>query len=317
MTSLELGNHRPLFSVVIPVWKRVELARRAVRSVLSQTFSDFEILIVDDASPHSVADAIGLRPDDRIRHIRRSVNGGGSAARNTGIDAARGHHIALLDSDDEWLPHKLAREAEWIAGWRGDGRWMLFSRFWVRTVTGTALSREIRWDPQCDVGEFLFADRGPMQTSSLVLPAAFARGVRFDERLRRLQDWDFVLRVARAKARIEHIPDATAIYDAPERADRISAHLDPDFLLEWISERRDNLSERAYAGFLANKLAPELVQVGRRMDALPMVLQGLQSGAMRPRHALVEFLRIGTPTRVFTRLTSIRRRIRDLNAQAR
>lgn len=317
MTTSRPNNDRPVFSVVIPAWKRVDLTRRAVRSVLAQTFGDFEVIIVDDASPQPVAEVIDLPLDHRIRHIRRQVNGGGSAARNTGIDAARGRYIALLDSDDEWLPGKLALEWEWIANRGADRNWMLFSRFWVRSVTGTVLSRKIRWDPSCDIGEFLFAERGPMQTSSLLLPTAFARSVRFDDRLRRLQDWDFVLRVAEAKGRIEHLPVATAVYDAPETADRISTQLDPDFLKEWIFERRHRLSERAYRGFMANKVAPELVQTGRRREAIPLLWQGIMAGAVRSRYAAVELLRIGTPSSVFASLTALRRGIRDFNGRGR
>jgi glycosyltransferase involved in cell wall biosynthesis len=306
-----MSSTAPAFSVVIPAWRRAELTRRAVLSVLQQTFTDFEVIVVDDASPQPIAPDLNLPPDPRLRLLRREQNGGGSAARNTGFDAARAAVVCLLDSDDLWLPGKLQAEHEWIhAAERGD-HWMLFSRFWVDTVNGRTLAREARWTPDMELAAFLFADRGPMQTSSLTLPTRLAQEIRFDERLPRLQDWDFVLRVAAAGARIEYLPVETAVYDAPDSDERISSKLDPDFLCRWIEARKGWMSPRAYWGFMANKVAPELIQTGRRGQAIPLLIQGVHHGVLAPRFAAIELLRLGVPTSVFTRLLQLRRRLRE------
>ncbi len=97
----------PRVTVVIPTYNRASLLPRAIRSVLAQTFSDFELLIVDDASSDNTEEVVAGFAGPQISHIRRQRNRGLAAARNTGIAAARGEFIAFLDDDDEWLPRKL------------------------------------------------------------------------------------------------------------------------------------------------------------------------------------------------------------------
>jgi len=97
-----------LFSVVITTYKRPVLLAEAVESVLAQTLTDFECIVVDDASPEPPT----LPDDPRVRLVVREVNGGEAAARNTGIDAALGTYVAFLDDDDLWLPTRLADAAE-------------------------------------------------------------------------------------------------------------------------------------------------------------------------------------------------------------
>ena len=102
----------PEVSVIIPTYNRANLLGRAVHSVLSQTFADFELIIVDDASEDNTAQLVdGLR-DKRIRYIRHEVNKGEVGARNTGVTNSRGEYIAFLDDDDEWLPEKLKLEMD-------------------------------------------------------------------------------------------------------------------------------------------------------------------------------------------------------------
>lgn len=93
----------PLFSVVIPTHGRAELLNEAIQSVLRQTVSDFECVVVDDGSPQ----APSVPDDPRIRVVRREATGGPAAARNTGLGAARGRYVTFLDDDDLWLPHRL------------------------------------------------------------------------------------------------------------------------------------------------------------------------------------------------------------------
>ena len=90
-----------LLSIIIPTYNRPELLLRAVNSALAQTIENFEVIVVDDCS----STPIDLPEDPRLRIIRLSKNQGGSAARNIGTKAAKGHWINFLDDDDELLPH--------------------------------------------------------------------------------------------------------------------------------------------------------------------------------------------------------------------
>ena len=99
-------------SVIIPTYNRAWIVRDAIDSVLGQTYADFELIVVDDGSTDrtpQILDAYG----DRLRVIRQA-NQGVSAARNRGIGESSGPLIALLDSDDIWLPKKLAVQVDFF-----------------------------------------------------------------------------------------------------------------------------------------------------------------------------------------------------------
>lgn len=102
----------PTVSVIIPTHNRANLIGKAIDSVLDQTCQDFEIIVIDDGSTDNTAEIVKGFDDFKIHYISHELNRGTSAARNTGIKASRGEYIALLDSDDEWLPEKLDRQVE-------------------------------------------------------------------------------------------------------------------------------------------------------------------------------------------------------------
>jgi Glycosyl transferase family 2 len=97
----------PKVSVVIPTYNRADKVRKSVESVLAQSFTDLEVIVVDDGSSDETAPTLQYAFGDRIRYYFQS-NQGVSAARNKGIEEARGEWIAFLDSDDLWEKEKLA-----------------------------------------------------------------------------------------------------------------------------------------------------------------------------------------------------------------
>jgi glycosyltransferase involved in cell wall biosynthesis len=103
----------PQFAVIIPTLQRRELLKRAVDSVLAQTFGDFELIVVDNGSTDGTDEAMAAY-GDRIRYVRHLVRGV-SGARNTGLRIARAPLVAFLDSDNHWLPDHLATLAEAFA----------------------------------------------------------------------------------------------------------------------------------------------------------------------------------------------------------
>ncbi len=96
-------------SIVLPVFNREKMIATAIHSVLEQTYSDFELLVVNDGSTDSTAQIVEQFEDKRIRLIRLKENRGVAFARNRAFDAAKGQWIAFLDSDDAWLPQRLER----------------------------------------------------------------------------------------------------------------------------------------------------------------------------------------------------------------
>jgi glycosyltransferase involved in cell wall biosynthesis len=99
-------------SVIIPAWRAADTIGAAVRSALDQTMPPLEVLAIDDGSPDDIAGALSGFPP-QVRVIRQQ-NAGASAARNRGLEEARGTWIAFLDADDIWLPHRLAAQFEAI-----------------------------------------------------------------------------------------------------------------------------------------------------------------------------------------------------------
>ena len=100
----------PAVSVVLPTYNRAALLGRAIGSVLGQSYTDFELLVIDDGSTDETSDVVAGFSDRRIRYISLAHNTGAGAARNVGIRLARGKFLAFQDSDDEWLPSKLAKQ---------------------------------------------------------------------------------------------------------------------------------------------------------------------------------------------------------------
>ncbi|MCY3864790.1 MAG: glycosyltransferase family 2 protein, partial [Chloroflexi bacterium] len=106
----------PLVSVVMPVYNREIFVAEAIESILEQTFSDFEFVIVDDGSQDRSPEIIRQyeRRDDRIRFLAFKQNKGKAAAKNFGIEAAQGQYIAGMDSDDVSLPQRLEKQVEFL-----------------------------------------------------------------------------------------------------------------------------------------------------------------------------------------------------------
>lgn len=122
MESADFKN--PMFSVVIPLYNKVNEVSKTLQSVFNQTYTGFEIVIVDDGSTDGSIDIINKIIEDstfqssQLKLIRQS-NAGVSAARNRGISESRGKYIALLDADDEWKPEYLTTQAALIRKYPG------------------------------------------------------------------------------------------------------------------------------------------------------------------------------------------------------
>lgn len=100
----------PFFSVVIPVYNKGPHIQRSISSVLNQTYQNFELILINDASTDNSLEEIHKLTDERIRLFQRTEPGpGGYAARNLGIEKANGEWVAFLDADDEWHPHHLEK----------------------------------------------------------------------------------------------------------------------------------------------------------------------------------------------------------------
>jgi len=103
-----------LVTVIIPTYNRAHLIRDAIDSVLNQTYIEFELLIIDDHSTDDTKEVVEAYKDKRIKYLINSRTKGAQGARNTGLYAAKGEWVAMLDSDDVWLPKKLEMQIDFI-----------------------------------------------------------------------------------------------------------------------------------------------------------------------------------------------------------
>lgn len=99
-----------MISIIVPAYNSSKHISKTIESVLTQTFSDWEMLIVDDCSTDNTVEIVSAFADERIKLIRNDINTGAAGARNKAIRIAKGPYIAFLDSDDMWLPEKLEKQ---------------------------------------------------------------------------------------------------------------------------------------------------------------------------------------------------------------
>lgn len=101
---------RPRVSIIMPAYNAKAYIGQAIESAIAQTFPDWELIVVDDCSTDDTAACVRSYSDSRVRYFKNERNSGVAYTRNCGIEAARGEYIAFLDSDDVWLPCKLAAQ---------------------------------------------------------------------------------------------------------------------------------------------------------------------------------------------------------------
>ena len=186
----------PLVSVVMPTRNRAALVERALASVVKQTFAQWELLVVDDASTDATAVAVSRHCDDSRIHLHALTEQvGGAAARNRGIEAARGEWIAFLDDDDEWLPQKLERQLDVVLRSQS-GAGLVYCSAWFVKPDGSEHVLQSNAAPAGATRRALL-HRNFISTPTVMVRADIVRQVGgFDETLPRLQDWDLWIRLA-------------------------------------------------------------------------------------------------------------------------
>ena len=191
---------RPYVSIVIPAFNRSNVLCKPVESVLKQTFTNWELLVVDDGSRDDTEALMRkfMLSDIRIKFIKRPENRpkGANSCRNIGIENAKGKYVAFLDSDDEWNCEKLSEDVSFIeqhsetkaihSGIQIDDG--------IKRYNGPA--RDVKENES--YVDYIFSDDVLAQTSTFVVRREEALLVRFDESLQRHQDMDFFIRFGKS-----------------------------------------------------------------------------------------------------------------------
>jgi glycosyltransferase involved in cell wall biosynthesis len=315
----------PKVTVLIPTFNRAHYLPEAIQSIFAQTFTDYELIVVDDGSTDdTVAILAGFR-DPRLRVLRQE-NRGISAAMNAGLRAARGEYITRLDSDDVWLADLLACETAVLDAHPDVG--VVYAKAQAMTKDGASREHHIGLPLRYPHDALLSLAWGD-STCNIALLArqvCFATAGVYDETLYTHEDWDMWLRVAR-RHRFIFLDRTLARFREHEH--RITSPSSPMFVEHVESRVRviDKLYSRtalpaqlhAFKSIIYRNVYTEiglsLFNTGHRVRALRMFKHAMTSGC-NPIGALARILWFAIVVRSLTRF-GVGRAILRLQAQLR
>lgn len=220
MTDQKPGGPAPLVSVVVPCYNQARFLKQTVESVLAQTLTDWECLLINDGSTDDTPEVAQrlAAADSRIRYVEQA-NRGLSGARNRGLDESRGRYIQLLDSDDLLLPRKLEIQVAALAQTNEPA--IAYCDYSNCDADGRPLDApHLYKPPEMDHNDPL-ADMALRWESEMSVPpmcwlfdARFfgEMGIRFNENQRKHEDWDCWMRILATGPRLFYVPEKLAVY---------------------------------------------------------------------------------------------------------
>lgn len=300
----------PEVSVVLPVFNRARTLERAVKSVLDQTFEDFELIVVDDASSDQSAEvARGIR-DRRIVVNVSSRNVGPARARNRGIAVSRGRFIAFLDSDDAWTPAHLELamdifKEDAVAS-------VTYGKMQVRSGDSSFVT------PPSGLGSHGSAVlRSLCRGNTIGLPAIIVRrdvligAGGFNAQLRTLEDWDLLLRLAATGHDFRYIDkvvlNADESQDGVNRISEATLHATMGIRESVMERLPDGVSRRRLEGQLRYLEGLAYVEIGEHALARRSFFGSLMADPQSPKGWLSSLLFTTSPTRFQERLLRAKR----------
>lgn len=221
-----------LVSIVVPVYNRAHLIGRTVGCLTAQSYPNIEIVLVDDCSSDDIAGAVAALNDDRVRLIIQPKNGGASAARNAGIQAAKGDLIAFHDSDDLCIFDKIERQMR-LFETLGDDYIGVYAAVVSHADVGEAEYSQMHVEmlPRADVSPLSGDMYGPtvrgnvMNLPTMLLKKSALEAVGGqDVRLRNNNDWDLALRLTKI-GKFKFLPEPHYLVASPMSKASSSGHI--------------------------------------------------------------------------------------------
>ena len=193
-------------SVIIPTYNRADKIKKSVQSVLDQTYGEFDLIIIDDASSDDTESVVKSIQDSRIRYKKLKANLGAAGARNEGVKQTDSKYIAFHDSDDLWMPDKLEKQLRYMENNPDVG--MVYGKLKVISPERTYEfpNETIDGDLEGNLYSWLLK-RNTIDTPSMFIrKKCFVETGGFDSSLRCLEDWEFAIRFSR-KFKIGYIDE--------------------------------------------------------------------------------------------------------------
>jgi glycosyltransferase involved in cell wall biosynthesis len=231
-------------SVVIPAYNSRDTIQQAVATARAQTLRPMQIVVVDDASKDDTLQQLEAIAGPDLLVVNSPVNGGGGAARNRGIENATGDVVAFLDADDLWAPDKLEKQMALL-------RTQTRESFCFTAVEHTNEYGEQHILPKREpragesLGDYMLKSGNIMQTSTLMVPRHLLARCRFNEKLRRFQDLDFVLSLGDAGVAAAFCREPLVEWRNVGNPKRVSANPDPAVMRTFLGHHTNlTLSQR-------------------------------------------------------------------------
>ena len=181
-----------MVTVIIPSYNREKTIKRAVDSVLNQTYKDIEVIVVDDCSTDNTLDVVKSIKDSRLKVFKLNENSGACVARNFGIEKAKGEYIAFQDSDDEWLPEKLEKQMDVLEN--NSNINLVFCQFNKIDNENTSVYPPLKTGI---ITRKVLLEKSYVSTQTLIGRRECFSTVKFDPQMPRLQDHDLVIRLSK------------------------------------------------------------------------------------------------------------------------
>lgn len=263
---------KPFFSVIVPTKDRESELIRSITSVVDQSFSNWELIVIEDGSENQsrIVEKIKELNDSRITIITLPNTLNAANARNYGIAKALGNWIAFLDSDDHFVPEKLDIFFKIISETKNTAD-IYYSQFNQIADKKTSVIPK-RGKMECEsIGDYIFVDNNAIGTPGLVVKADWARQTLFDPWCKKHQDYDFLLRSEHMGARIEFVEKVLWNREFRKSKNNIGTMEDPIFSGMWLKKYKKYLSSNATEVFHKNFILAILVKHPIKLRLLEII----------------------------------------------
>lgn len=196
-----------MVSVIIPSYNRADIILPSVQSVLDQTYRDIEVLVVDDCSTDNTEEVIRSIKDERVKYFCMERNSGACAARNRGIEEAKGEYIAFQDSDDIWRPDKLTKQISVLETTDADFVGCRMKRFVLGSTDRFTYYPGKKAITEKDMTFDSVLYKNCISTQALVGKRECFENVKFDVNIKRFQDWDITISLLIAGYKMGFVDD--------------------------------------------------------------------------------------------------------------
>lgn len=238
-----------MISIIIPTYNREKTITEAIKSILNQTYQDFELLIIDDGSTDRTRELVEAIKDSRVKYLYQE-NQGACVARNYGIDCSRGSYIAFQDSDDLWLPEKLEKQLKVFQNNKNID--IVCCKASCVRLDGTTIY------PMKDFQEGIIDNlHGPIgiSTQTIMIKKEVAQKVKFDPKVTRYQDLDFLLSAQKIfniycmnEYLVERFHNVDSITNHPERTYNMELYFEKKY--SEIFKRKNNYLSKFFSSAL-------------------------------------------------------------------